>query len=258
MQKMRWDKDEKRKCQRVWKQGWRERVAEQRSYLFLASAGVPHGEGSEVSWVRQGGTCSARLHGRPHTHACASIARADTRTCSRADGPGRGRAARQRHRLGEGKRRRKEGKEAVSEELKGVTGSKLQLELMHDASQRCVSPGQRMCVLKEENQRQIFGARGEIVSVWRPTGGANMHWEGNGERGKLQWFSFGFFTDNVYMLIFFLIHETKHNDILSGLTSGIQALASDTHTDFLHLFKYSLLLTGIPKIWAKVKCKCGP
>lgn len=26
-----------------------ERVAEQRSYLFLASAGVPHGEGSEVS-----------------------------------------------------------------------------------------------------------------------------------------------------------------------------------------------------------------
>lgn len=26
-----------------------EKVAEQRSYLFLASAGVPHGEGSEVS-----------------------------------------------------------------------------------------------------------------------------------------------------------------------------------------------------------------
>lgn len=26
-----------------------ERAAEQRSYLFLASAGVPHGEGSEVS-----------------------------------------------------------------------------------------------------------------------------------------------------------------------------------------------------------------
>lgn len=44
------------------------KVAEHCSYLFLASAGVPHGEGSEVSCVRQGGTCSARLHGRARAH----------------------------------------------------------------------------------------------------------------------------------------------------------------------------------------------
>lgn len=44
------------------------KVTEHCSYLFLASAGVPHGEGSEVSCVRQGGTCSARLHRGAHTH----------------------------------------------------------------------------------------------------------------------------------------------------------------------------------------------
>lgn len=30
-------------------------------YLFLDKAGVPQGEGREVSFVRQGGICSARL-----------------------------------------------------------------------------------------------------------------------------------------------------------------------------------------------------
>jgi len=30
-------------------------------YLFLDKAGVPQGEGREVSFVRQGGSCSARL-----------------------------------------------------------------------------------------------------------------------------------------------------------------------------------------------------
>lgn len=32
-----------------------------KQYLFLVIAGVPQGEGNEVSWVKQGGTCSARL-----------------------------------------------------------------------------------------------------------------------------------------------------------------------------------------------------
>lgn len=38
-----------------------------KQYLFLAIAGVPQGEGSEVSWVKQGGTCSARLQRFNHT-----------------------------------------------------------------------------------------------------------------------------------------------------------------------------------------------
>lgn len=38
-----------------------------KQYLFLAIAGVPQGEGSEVSWVKQGGTCSARLQQFKHT-----------------------------------------------------------------------------------------------------------------------------------------------------------------------------------------------
>lgn len=50
----------KRKKKKVKDKGRKGRGG-RKQYLFLVITGVPQGEGSEVSWVKQGGTCSARL-----------------------------------------------------------------------------------------------------------------------------------------------------------------------------------------------------